>query len=47
MGCWDFIYNNDMEKLIKECEDIFNEGAAQIMNPITVSGPPSSGKRHR
>lgn len=26
---WDFIYNNDMGKLIKECEDIFNEGAGE------------------
>lgn len=24
---WDFIYSNDMGKLIKECEKIFNEGA--------------------
>lgn len=26
---WDFIYENDMGKLIKECEDIFNEGAKE------------------
>ncbi|WP_022819828.1 ABC transporter substrate-binding protein [Fusobacterium russii] len=24
---WDFIYGNDMGKLIKECESLFNEGA--------------------
>lgn len=24
---WDFIYKNDMGKLIKECEDLFNKGA--------------------
>lgn len=26
---WDFIHSNDMGKLIKECENIFNEGAKE------------------
>lgn len=26
---WDFIYENDMGKLIKECEEVFNEGAKE------------------
>ncbi len=26
---WDFIYSNDMGKLIKKCEETFKEGAAE------------------
>ena len=26
---WDFIYSNDMGKLIKDCEEVFKKGAEE------------------